>query len=35
MKMSRGFDLQLVIVRLENCYAQRIQAVKFNPFLSF
>ena len=35
MKMSRDFDLQLITVRLENCHPQRIQAVKFNPFLIF
>ena len=35
MKMSRDFDLQLVILRLENCHSQMIQTIKFNPFLSF
>ena len=35
MKMSRDFDLQLVILRLENCHPQRIQAARFTPFLSF
>ena len=33
--MSRDFDLQLVILRLENCHPYRIQAVKFNSFPSF
>ena len=35
MKMSRDFDLQPVILRLENCHPQMIQAVRFNPFLIF
>ncbi len=33
--MSRDFDLQLITLRLENSHPQRIQAVKFNPFLIF
>ncbi|MCG8340970.1 MAG: hypothetical protein MI674_06920, partial [Cytophagales bacterium] len=35
MKMSRDFDLQFITLHLENCHPQRIQAVKFNPFLIF
>ncbi len=33
--MSKGFDLQLITLRLKNCHPQRIQAVKVNPFLIF